>query len=112
MSDLETKLAEERERIIERGIHYFSWRLEGFDAAVAIAREVVAEKDAEIARLEASRLNNSTWLLADKPRKVSDARRGWIARILVEKRMSIVPDADLINEICAVFESTDEPAAK
>ncbi len=48
----------------------------------------------------------------EQPRKVMDAQRGWIARILVEKRMSIVPDADLISEICAVFESTDEPAAK
>jgi hypothetical protein len=84
MNDLETKIAEARERIVEREL---SDPHEIFDAAVAFMREA-------------------------QPRKVTDAQRGWIARILVEKRMSVVTDADLISEICAVFESTDEPAAK
>ncbi len=57
MTDLETKLAEARERLIKRGVHYRlwrfeGWRFEGFHACAAIAREVVAEKDAEIARLK------------------------------------------------------------
>ena len=36
MNDLETKLAEERERLIERGVHYRPWRLEGFDPCARI----------------------------------------------------------------------------
>jgi hypothetical protein len=43
MTDLETKLAEARE------LHFVE-DLDVFDAAAAIAREVVAEKDAEIVR--------------------------------------------------------------
>jgi hypothetical protein len=112
MTDLETKLAEARERLADNFIHEDVVLVrEAFDDCAAIAREVVAEKDAEIARLQASRLNNSTWLLADKPRKVTDAQRGWVARILIEKWLSIAPNDDLISEICVVFDQ-DEPAAK
>jgi hypothetical protein len=46
MTDLETKLAE------GRGRYCGDVDFEVFDAAAAIAREVVAEKDAEIARLK------------------------------------------------------------
>ncbi len=55
MSDLETKLAEERERLMRTYISEPAQiiALDAIDAAAAIAREVVAEKDAEIARLEA-----------------------------------------------------------
>ncbi len=95
MSDLETKLAEARERLaLQRFLRRFRVAekcentLSGFDVAANIAREVVAEKDAEIARLEASRLDNSTWLLADKPRKVTDAQikalAGPMGRVLVK----------------------------
>ena len=54
MSDLETKLAEARLQVsvkLTYGLFYGAVR--GFDDAANIAREVVAEKDAEIARLEA-----------------------------------------------------------
>jgi hypothetical protein len=44
MSDLETKIAEARERIVEREL---SDPHEIFDAAVAFMREVIAERDAQ-----------------------------------------------------------------
>jgi hypothetical protein len=67
VTDLETKLAEARERCVAEYIaaEYdccahaddiasdTSCFKSGFDACAAIAREVVAEKDAEIARLKA-----------------------------------------------------------
>ena len=170
MMDLETKLAEARERLAKTFVN--SQRairtcFEGFDAAADIAREVVAERDAQfefeaagfVRRLaekdkrirqlmthkltyaqatvaeaaahweaEARRLHDLcdekdaeiARLKADidglidgscPPRKVSDAQRGWIARILIEKWLSIAPNDDLISEICAIFDQ-DEPAAK
>jgi hypothetical protein len=61
MTDLETKLAAARERFAKRvAMRFINSReatrtcIEGFDACAKTAREVVAEKDAEIARLEAA----------------------------------------------------------
>ena len=62
MMDLETKLAEERERLREEmkannpGIESFSRLIlwgEGFDACAAIVREVVAEKDKQLLDMSA-----------------------------------------------------------
>jgi hypothetical protein len=52
-SDLETKLAEAREALHFRSEPNIWSQRRGFDVAANIAREVVAEKDAEIARLKA-----------------------------------------------------------
>jgi hypothetical protein len=56
MSDLETKLAKAYEEVIddyvENGIDSDTVK-DAFDAAAAIAREAIAEKDAEIAQLKA-----------------------------------------------------------
>jgi hypothetical protein len=169
MTDLEIKLAEERERLREEmkannpGIESFSRLIlwgEGFDAAAAIAREVVAEKDkqlldmsaytaefnvyreqlvqmtkelaekdVEIARLEAraNRLGESYKLMAEdnaklrerfrEPRKVTDAQRETILealRVWWSDADDTLGESDkrLMDRIVAVFESTDEPAAK
>jgi hypothetical protein len=108
------------------------------EAEIARLGAVVAEKDAEIerleqerdmwrrtaegesaaiARLEASRLDNSTWLLADKPRKVTDAQREAIHEALSlwwgdEYDTLGASDKRLMDRIIAIIESTDEPAAK
>jgi hypothetical protein len=53
MTDLETKLAEAREGVMPNDVSEMAAsHRRAFDAAAAIAREVVAEKDAEIVRLK------------------------------------------------------------
>jgi hypothetical protein len=114
MSDLETKFAKAREQLLWT---YYSEAaqiivLDAMNVASAIAREVVAEKDAEIARLEASRLDNSTWLLADKPRKVTDAQREAMRLALIAWDESDQGYESVVPILCEIVESTGEPAAK
>ncbi len=126
MTDLETKLAEERERLVNPYTRQNPHWLNGFDVAAAIVREVVAEKDAEIARLEAvlsgfgyqHKLDVSTgervWFkcVIAQPRKVTDAQREAIHEYMHHYIAPGIAAEEAIKYICAVFESTDEPAAK
>jgi hypothetical protein len=141
MTDLETKLAE-GERLIEGGpSHHANLRIAGFDAAAAIAREVVAKKDAEILRLKRE-LDRRPFLEPDehigKDSEVM-AREAEIARleaVVAEKDAQIKalagpmgrvlvklgvlrddvsltgPDLIVAAEAWLEAQSTDEPAAK
>jgi hypothetical protein len=103
MSDLETKLAEAREGIMPNDVSEMAAsHRRAFDAAAAIAREVVAKKDDEIA------------LLANKPRKVTDAQRE--QRFVYCVPCDIVVDLDNVlthqwhyMRPVIIAESTDEP---
>jgi hypothetical protein len=109
MNDLETKLAEARERLLSditmpngKVPLELSWvareRTETWDACVAIAREVVAERDAEIARLEAQ-MRNEVCTCCGRERK------GFAREVTLGEPV-------LSFECTPEAQSTDEPAAK
>jgi hypothetical protein len=126
MTDLETKLAE-AERLIE-GVPS---HLVGFDTAAAIAREVVAEKDAEIARLEAERgasfkANGELSLELEARRlrigslerqmslrKVTDAQREAMVETLLNNNVENEKWArKMVEQCCRVLESKVGNATK
>jgi hypothetical protein len=83
----------------------------------------VAEKDAEIARLnrelEKANLDCVRGILDGtlqptlaEPRKVTDAQREAIREYMHHYIAPGIAAEEAIKYICAVFESTDEPAAK
>jgi hypothetical protein len=126
--DLEARFAEAREQVTKYyGRHWNITGQSAFDAAAAIAREVVAEKDAEIARLRSGldtlgktvgeraevvgRLLVSSLTAPEQPRKVTDAQRERIAE-MVAGFSPADSLAEAVNDICRVIESTDEPVAK
>jgi hypothetical protein len=121
--DLETKLdkARNRERRYNAGLS--REKLESFDVAANIAREVVAEKDAEIARLEAilsgfgyqHKLDVSTgervWFkcVVAEPPKVTDAQRELVEAIRAKYGNPYADNsfgADAIRYLLTVIEST------
>jgi hypothetical protein len=79
MTDLEIKLAEARERVInhlhKHGLVGWDTPLAAFDAAAAVAREVVAKKDAEAANWEAE---------ARRLHDLCDEKDAEIARLEIE----------------------------
>jgi len=96
--DLETRLAEARERLrssFELTAGDYLLKQAGFDAAATIAREVDAEKDAEIAKKDDKikslqayiRNTGEGWSehlkrSSAEPRKVSDAQREAVESLL------------------------------
>jgi hypothetical protein len=135
MSDLESKLAEARKRLVRTFTIPQSMRtyFEGFDTCGDIAREVVAEKDAEIARLRSGldtlgktvgeraevvgRLLVSSLTAPEQPRKVTDAQREAIAKLIQDTATRGQPGSGawglaITHKIIDILESTDEPAAK
>ena len=70
MTDFETRLVAERERLTWPIHNERNNTLKGFDAAATIAREVVAEKDAEIANGWAECVE----IIADKDAEIANLR--------------------------------------
>jgi hypothetical protein len=107
---------------------------EAIDAHVrAVVREMLAEKDAEIARLRSGldtlgktvgeraevvgRLLVSSLTAPEQPRKVTDAQREAIAKLIQDTATREQPGSGawglaITHKIIGILESTDEPAAK
>jgi hypothetical protein len=136
MGFLDERLAEARERLLE-GVPspHANSRIVGFDVVSVIAREVVAEKDAEIARLRSGldtlgktvgegaevvgRYFWSSPTAPEHPRKVTDAQiEALVGRVLMKLRalrddVSLTrPDLIVAAEEWLETQSTDGPAVK